>query len=284
MDGPLKAYRHYREYSPSEIRDEQDEYFDNDHTKKVIPNLFKDRDDITYHLKDAPLELLDNDEILSMHNSDAGEILDHDSVSKKLKTAAKLAMHYGKDYLSLLKAFKNKWKLPPPIVIRDKNNSLYLMAGNTRMMLAIALGYNMPVKIVKYSKELQTERLKMDKNKMIEIAKWMVKQHGLKSQVRISRSTAVRGNYLWVEDIIMIENNPSDMLDFVETVLHEIDHAMERKKLGARKYEEVYTMAGQEAVERGKDFHDDNALEIQAEKYAKKNGRKWLKKIADFTK
>ena len=59
---------------------------------------------------------------------------------------------------------------------------------------------------------------------------------------------------------------------------------MERKKLGARKYEEVYTMAGQEAVDKGKDFHDDNALEIQAEKYAKKNGRKWLKKIADFTK
>ena len=284
MDGSLKTYKHFRKYTDKEIASEQDEYFDNDHTKKVIPGLFKDKDDLTYWIKDSRLEVLDSDELMSMHNSDVGEILSHDSTSKKLKTAAKLAKHYGKDYLSLLQAFRNKWKLPPPLVVRDKNNELYLMAGNTRMMLAIALGYNMPVKIVKYSKELQTERIKIDKNKMIDIAKWIVKQHGLRSKVRISRSTAVRGNYLWVEDIIMIENNPANMLDFVETVLHEIDHAMMRKKMGPDKYEEVYTRGGQMAVDKGKDFHDHNPLEIQAERYAKKNGRKWLKKIADFTK
>ena len=94
----------------------------------------------------------------------------------------------------------------------------------------------------------------------------------------------MRGNYYWDTDTIVIDNNPSDMLDFVETILHEIDHAIVRKKLGANKYEVQYTKAGQEAVDKGKDFHDDNPFEIQAEKYAEKNGKKWLKKILHFLK
>ena len=106
----------------------------------------------------------------------------------------------------------------------------------------------------------------------------------LKSKVKISRSSKLRGNYHWDSDTIVIDNNPSDMLDFVETVLHEIDHAVMRKKLGANKYEIQYTKAGQEAVDLGLDFHDNNPFEIQAEKYAEKNGKKWLKKILHFLK
>jgi len=285
VDGSLKTYKHFRKYTDNEISSEQDEYFDNDHTKKIVPGLFKDKDDLTRWIKDSKLELLDGEEISKMYNSDAGEVLSQETPSQKLKTAAKLAKHYGKDYLSLLQAFKNNWKLPPPLIIRDKSNQLYLMAGNTRMMIALALGYNMPVKIVKYGQELKTEGIDTGKDVLINIAKWIVKKHGLRSKVRFSRSTATRGNYLWVEDIIMVENNPKNMLDFIETVLHEVDHALMRKKMGAVKYEEVYTIGGQRAVNKGKDFHDDNPLEIQAEKYAKKNAKNWLKKIkiTDFT-
>ena len=284
VDGTLKPYRHFRKYTDSEIRDEQDEYFDNDHTKQSAPGLFRDRDDITYWVKDSRLELLDMDELRSLKNSDVAEILKHNKKDIRLKAAIKLAKHYGKNYESILGAFRKRHKLPPPLVIRDKNKTLFLMSGNTRLMLAAALGFNMPVKIVRYKKELQTEAFKINKSKMIDVAKWLVKQHKLKSKVEISRSSKIRGNYYWDTDTIVIANDPSDMLDFVETVLHEIDHAIMRKKLGANKYEIQYTQAGQEAVDKGKDFHDDNPFEIQAEKYAEKNGKKWLKKILHFLK
>ena len=284
VDGTLKSYRHFRKYTDPEIRDEQDEYFDNDATKQTAPGLFRDRDDITYYIKDSRLELLDMDELRLLKNSDVAEILKHDKKDIRLKAAIKLAKHYGKDYKSILNAFRNDHKLPPPLVIRDKQDNLYLMSGNTRIMLAAALGFNMPVKIVKYKKTLQTENFKLNKSKMIDVANWLVKQHKLRSKVKISRSTNMRGNYYWDTDTIVIDNNPSDMLDFVETILHEIDHAIMRKKLGANKYEVQYTKAGQEAVDKGKDFHDDNPFEIQAEKYAEKNGKKWLKKILHFLK
>jgi len=284
VDGTLKSYRHFRKYTDPEIRDEQDEYFDNDATKQTAPGLFRDRDDITYYIKDSRLELLDMDELRLLKNSDVAEILKHDKKDIRLKAAIKLAKHYGKDYKSILNAFRNDHKLPPPLVIRDKQDNLYLMSGNTRIMLAAALGFNMPVKIVKYKKTLQTENFKLNKSKMIDVANWLVKQHKLRSKVKISRSTNMRGNYYWDTDTIVIDNNPSDMLDFVETILHEIDHAIVRKKLGANKYEVQYTKAGQEAVDKGKDFHDDNPFEIQAEKYAEKNGKKWHKKILHFLK
>jgi hypothetical protein len=284
VDGSLKSYRHYREYTDSEIRDEQDEYFDNDHTKQSAPGLFRDRDDITYWIKDAKLELLDVNELVSLKNSDVAEIIKHDKKNIRLKSAIRLAKHYGRDYKSILSAFKNNYKLPPPLVIRDKNSQLYLMAGNTRMMLAVALGFNMPVKIVNYKQALQTEGIKINKSKMIDVAKYLVKQHKLRSKIEISRTSKVRGNYRWDTDTIIIANNPSNILDFVETILHEIDHAIMRKKLGANKYEIQYTQAGQQAVEKGKDFHDDNPFEIQAEEYAEKNGKKWLKKILHFLK
>ena len=189
VDGTLKSYRHFRKYTDPEIRDEQDEYFDNDATKQTAPGLFRDRDDITYYIKDSRLELLDMDELRLLKNSDVAEILKHDKKDIRLKAAIKLAKHYGKDYKSILNAFRNDHKLPPPLVIRDKQDNLYLMSGNTRIMLAAALGFNMPVKIVKYKKTLQTENFKLNKSKMIDVANWLVKQHKLRSKVKISRST-----------------------------------------------------------------------------------------------
>ncbi len=284
VDGSLKPYRHYREYSEDGINSEQDEYFDNVVTKNAAPSLFKDRDDITYWIKDAKLELLDRDELLSLANSDVGEVLKNNKKDERLSSAIKLSKSYGKDYKSILNAFRNDFKLPPPLVIRDKKDKLYLMAGNTRMMLAAALGFNMPVKIANYKKTLQTERIKINKAKMIDVASFLVKQHKLRSRIEISRKSNTRGNYYWDSDTIVISNNPSSALDFVETVLHEIDHAIMRKKLGADKYEIQYTRAGQEAVENGKDFHDDNPFELQAEKYAAQNAKKWIKKIMHFLK
>jgi len=64
------------------------------------------------------------------------------------------------------------------------------------------------------------------------------------------------------------------MKRFLVTVLHEIKHALDRKKLGVKRYERLYSIAGEMAVQKGGDFHDDNKFEEEAERWGK---REYLK-------
>ena len=105
----------------------------------------------------------------------------------------------------------------------------------------------------------------------------IIKSYGLKSNVKFSSGTQ-KGDYNWKKDIINLRPSYSSMKDFLMTVLHEIHHALQRKKFGVNKYEKLYQRAGDVAVNKGKDFHDDNPFEEEAEKWAKKNLSKWIKK------
>ena len=50
--------------------------------------------------------------------------------------------------------------------------------------------------------------------------------------------------------------------------------------MGWRKYEREYIQAGEDAEERGGDFHDDNEYEEQAESWARKEySKKWKRKF-----
>ena len=70
------------------------------------------------------------------------------------------------------------------------------------------------------------------------------------------------------------------MLDFVESVLHEIDHARMRKKYGANRVRaRIHDSRSDGMVEKGKDFYWDNPFEKQAEDFAKRNAKKIYKKI-----
>jgi hypothetical protein len=278
VDGTLKAYRHYREYTESEIRSEQDEYFDNEVTKKALPNMFRDRDDVTFHVKDAPLELLDRHELNSLRNSDVKEILSEPTQKARMLATLRLMKKYDKNYKSLYRAFARNEKLPPPLVVRDKNNDLYLLAGNSRMMMAIAFGYNMPVKTLKFSKEIVGEQ-KIKQNDLLDVAKKLTKKYGVRSKLTFKSGTGNKADYDWVKDVITLDPRPDNLLDFIESVLHEIDHAKMRKKYGANKYEQEYTLAGQLEVEKGNDFYWDNPFEKQAEDFAKRNAKKIYKKI-----
>ena len=106
MDGRLKPYSNYRPYTDEEIRDEQDEYFENDATKKAVPGLFKDRDDITAWIKDSKLELLDIDEINQLNNSDVSEILSINTKREKIDTAVKYMKHMVKTILVFYRHLK----------------------------------------------------------------------------------------------------------------------------------------------------------------------------------
>jgi hypothetical protein len=51
--------------------------------------------------------------------------------------------------------------------------------------------------------------------------------------------------------------------------------------MGAKKYEKEYQKAGEVAIQNGGDFHDDNAYEEKAEKWARKEySRKWKQKFS----
>ena len=114
-----------------------------------------------------------------------------------------------------------------------------------------------------------------------EIATQLVKQYGLSSKVKFGKVKGKnKANYNWVDDIINLKKSYPSIKEFIVTVLHEIDHANDRKKMGWRKYEKEYTQAGQEAEDRGGDFHDDNKYEEQAEQWAQDEyRRKWKRKI-----
>ena len=124
-------------------------------------------------------------------------------------------------------------------------------------------------------KDLLVERIDYQ-----DTARMLIKKYGLRSKVKFGK---VKGqneaDYDWVNDVINLKRSYPNVKEFVVSVLHEIDHAKMRYKMGVKKYEHEYTMAGQTAVENGGDFHDDNFFEEQAEKWAQKEYRKvWSKK------
>ena len=109
-------------------------------------------------------------------------------------------------------------------------------------------------------------------------ASQLVKAYKLKSKIKLT-SGKTKGDYNWKKDIINLRTSYSTIKDFLMTVLHEIHHALRRKKLGVNTYEKEYQKAGDLAIHQGKDFHDDNKFEEDAEKWANKHISIWMKKI-----
>ena len=113
-------------------------------------------------------------------------------------------------------------------------------------------------------------------------AEYLVKQYKLRSKVKFGKVKGQnKADYDWVHDVINLRKSYPSVKEFIVTVLHEIDHAKMRKDKGWRKYEKEYTRAGQEAEDRGGDFHDDNEFEEQAERWARKEySKKWKRKFS----
>ena len=113
-------------------------------------------------------------------------------------------------------------------------------------------------------------------------AEQLVKAYRLRSKVRFGKvSGGNKADYDWNKDIINLKKSYSSVKEFIITVLHEIDHANDRKTMGARKYEKEYQKAGDIAVNKGRDFHDDNSFEEKAEEWARKEySRKWKRKFS----
>ena len=150
----LKNYRNMRPYTQAELEKEVDEYHANDYTKKKLPRMWKDKDDGYADIKGALYEFPSEEEIRSLENSDAGDIL-NTAPEDRMEKAIKLSKEYGKDYKRIIDGLNKGEKIPAPIVVKDKTNRLYLLGGNSRLMLGIAMGKNLPIKIIKWKKEIQ---------------------------------------------------------------------------------------------------------------------------------
>jgi len=150
----LKNYKSFRPYTHKEIEWEIDEYFRNDYTQSKLPKMWKDRDDGRSSIKTAPYEFFDETELRAISNTDVGDILDTHP-DDRLKKAIKVSKKYGKNWRRIYDGIKKKVPFPPPIVIKDNKGTLYLLGGNTRLMLGVAMGYNLPVKVSPWSKEIK---------------------------------------------------------------------------------------------------------------------------------
>jgi|TARA_R100000781_G_C4068810_1_gene123748 8-oxo-dGTP pyrophosphatase MutT (NUDIX family) len=118
-----------------------------------------------------------------------------------------------------------------------------------------------------------TESLLLERVDYHEIASSLVKKYGLKSKIQFTRGKDL-ADYDWITDTINLRPSYPTMKRFLVTVLHEIKHALDRKKLGVKRYERLYSIAGEMAVQKGGDFHDDNKFEEEAERWGK---REYLK-------
>ena len=71
----------------------------------------------------------------------------------------------------------------------------------------------------------------------------------------------------------------SQIKEFLITIIHEIDHARDAKKLGWKKFKEMYEMEMNLLVAKGKNEYDDNKYEIEAEEFGQKHWNKWYKQF-----
>ena len=71
----------------------------------------------------------------------------------------------------------------------------------------------------------------------------------------------------------------SQIKEFLITIIHEIDHAVDAKKYGWKKFKEMYEFEMNLQVQAGKNEYDDNEFEIKAEKFGQKNWKQWYSKF-----
>ena len=68
----------------------------------------------------------------------------------------------------------------------------------------------------------------------------------------------------------------SQVKEFLITILHEIQHAMDSKKYGWKKFKDMYEYEMNLMVAKDKDPYEDNKYEITAEQFGQDNWKKWF--------
>jgi len=142
-----EEHKAIRDYTDEELDNETGEYFENDVTMAVAPGAFVDAAELKKKIQEAATKTLGIEELKAIGNTDASEIAGLDPEAA-LARGKELAEEYERDWGRIEQGFTEGAEMPPPIVLRDADGNMWLMAGNTRMMGATAMGKSMPVKII----------------------------------------------------------------------------------------------------------------------------------------
>ena len=70
---------------------------------------------------------------------------------------------------------------------------------------------------------------------------------------------------------------PSQIKQFLITIIHEIRHAMDAKKYGWKRFKGMYEYEMNYQISQNKDEYKDNKYEIEAEEFGQKNYMKWYR-------
>ena len=124
---------------------------------------------------------------------------------------------------------------------------------------------------------IKLTQLLIERIDYLETAKSIVKKYKLKSKVKFG-AIHDYGDYIPETDTILLNRSYPNVKEFVISVLHEIKHALDAKRMTPKKIKKKNDQAGTMAAYQGKDPHDDNKWEKLAEKWAQKEyKRKWSK-------
>ena len=124
-------------------------------------------------------------------------------------------------------------------------------------------------------KKMMTHSFLLERVDYMDSARQLVKQYGLKSKIKMGNGKNF-GEYIPETDTITLRTSYKTIKDFLMTILHEIKHALDAKRLGTKKFIKKYTQAGTMAAYDGLDPHDDNKWEEKAERFAKQELSKWM--------
>ena len=121
----------------------------------------------------------------------------------------------------------------------------------------------------------------LDKAEKEHIIATLLKHYNVKTKI-VYKSTDDYAHYDVDRNRIEISSKHKKINNekqFIITMLHEINHALDAKKYGKNKYKTEYEIEGEIAQQKGGDFHDDNYFEVKAETWARKEYSKWKNKF-----
>ena len=146
----MVKYRHIRPYTKVEMNQITDEYLNNNKFKEVMPNFAKDKDDVLTKLQDIDkLEYLSEKELSRLNNSKIPSMMGSGKDFSHLIGQEKF--NY-KEIYDGIKSIPPK-KFTPPVVVKDKTGELFMLDGDDKLTIFVALGSNLPVKKVNYSRK-----------------------------------------------------------------------------------------------------------------------------------
>ena len=116
----------------------------------------------------------------------------------------------------------------------------------------------------------------------------LFKYYGVENTKMKYKSMKDHAHYVVEDGVLLLSKRyktlkPSQIKNFLITMIHEIDHAMMAKKYGWKKFREMWEMDANKITQgfyKGKsEPYAHNKYELKAEAFGQKNWKKWYNKF-----